>query len=564
MIKKILLGLAIFLLSFFPNTTWGQPPTPSGPADTLKRGQDTLEYYQLEEKLKDGKKSIDEKEKESEDKLSQPLKVTPEGADQTFLVNKIVSNPSEILTPGELETIFAAYEGKIVSIKDLFQIVEEINERYKAKRMIAAKAILPPQKIKDGIVRIQLIEGRIGSITVAGNQYTKDSYFYKRITLKSGDLVDIKQLEKDILYFNNTNDAKIKAELKPGDAVGTTDFMLNAQEPKNYDVTLWGDNAGRDDVGRYRLGTVLSSKSLIGYRDPLTLGGYAAEGTAAGFLYYNFPINRYGTRLGVSGDYNQIEIISGPFEPLDITGQSYDLGGFLAHPFIAKKNLKLNGFLEYHDKKATTDFGDVTLFETKVNSTVVGFDVQSFDSKGLWYSRNYVTAGLEGLGSDKNFVKFNTLTTRMQLLTNDMIATFRLNGQVADSDLLPSSEQFQLGGLSTVRGYSEGLLAGDQGYVINLQLDSPLPFINGDLFGRPLRETVKGAVFCDHGGAFPYKGHGESIDNDDFLTSVGLGLLFNFNQYINGRVFWGMPLDDREGNMNSGGMFSFYLWASFL
>jgi len=557
--KKTLLCVAIILV-LLPFNVFSQPPLPSSPADTLKRSQDTLEFYELQRRLKEGRQTIDEKEEEAVEKIPEPIQEAPKGAEQTLLINKIITNPSEILSKEELEEIFAAYEGKVIAIKDLFKIVEELNQLYKSKHMIAAKAILPPQKIKNGIVNIKLIEGHFGDIIVNGNKYTRDSFFYKRIDINSGDLVDINGLKESILSFNNANDVKIKAALKPGEKAGTTDCVLNVKEPQNYNITMWGDNAGREDVGRYRLGAVLSSRSLIGFRDPLMLGGYFAEGTAAGFIHYNIPINRHGTRIGGSYDYNQIEIISGPFEPLDITGQSYDLNGFISHPFIAKRNLKLNGFLEYHDKKSSTDFGEVTLFETKVNSGVLGFDVQSFDTGGLWFSRNLITNGVESLGSDKSFIKFNTLTTRMQILKNNRIATFRLNGQLADRDLLPSSEQFQIGGLSTVRGYSEGLLSGDQGYVINLQLDSPLPFVKGDLFDKPVGEVLKGAIFFDHGGAFPYKGHGESINSQDFLTSLGLGLLFNFNKYINGRVFWGYPLDDHEDN--NYGMVNFYLWAN--
>ncbi|MDY6879954.1 MAG: ShlB/FhaC/HecB family hemolysin secretion/activation protein [Thermodesulfobacteriota bacterium] len=561
MIYKTLLFATIILLSL-SNSAWTQSGVPSGPADTLKRGQDVLKYYQLEEKLKDGKETIEEKEEEIVDEEPEPVKVAPKVKEQTFLVKKIITNPSEILSKKELDDILTAYEGKIIAIKDLFQIIDEINSLYRSKNMIAAKAILPPQKIKDGIVKIQLIEGHIGDIAIEGNKYTKDSYFRKRIDIQSGGLVDIDELKKNILHFNNTNDVRIRAELKPGSTFGTTDYVLNAQEPKNYDVTLWCDNAGRDDVGRYRLGAVLSSKSLLGYRDPLTLGGYWAEGTSAGFINYSIPLNRFGTRLGGSYDYNQIEIISGAFEPLDISGESYDLSGSLSHPFIGRRNLKLNGFLEYHDKESSTDFGSITLYESEVKSGVLGFDMQSFDARGMWYSRNSVTVGSESVGSDKNFVKFNTITTRLQVLKNDRIATFRLSGQAADTDLLPSSEQFQIGGLSTVRGFTEGLLSGDQGYVINLQLDSPLPYVKGELFGKPARKIFKWSIFLDHGGAFPYKGHEESIGSEDFLTSAGLGLLFNFNKYVNGRIFWGVPLDDHEDN--STGMIHFYLWASFL
>jgi hemolysin activation/secretion protein len=110
-------------------------------------------------------------------------------------------------------------------------------------------------------------------------------------------------------------------------------------------------------------------------------------------------------------------------------------------------------------------------------------------------------------------------------------------------------EQFQIGGMATVRGYSEGLKIGDDGYFVSLEMHTPMP--QWKIFGQALHEMVQGVLFVDHGGAFPYKGNDESIDHTDYLTSVGGGMLFQFSQYLGGRVYLGVPLGERENDQDS-------------
>ena len=81
-----------------------------------------------------------------------------------------------------------------------------------------------------------------------------------------------------------------------------------------------------------------------------------------------------------------------------------------------------------------------------------------------------------------------------------------------------------------------------------------------------LGKYVKGAVFIDHAGIFPYKGTGvgtESIDTSDFLLSTGLGLRFQFPGDVSARFYWGIPLMiNRNAQYNRNGRFHFEITIS--
>jgi hemolysin activation/secretion protein len=526
------------------------------PGAIRERGSETQEYYRLEERLRERK--IPEKGR-IKDRTEEAAKPEPETAEQTIFISRIDAGPSAILSADEIRDITGGYEGKNVSIRDLFDVVRRINELY-ARKSVAARAVLPPQKVEKGVVRIDLIEGRVGEITVENNRYTRDSFFTKRTSLKTGDIVKLDTLEKDLLFLNSTSDVDIRAELRPGGALGTTDCILKVREPENYQAALFSDNAGNDTVGLYRFGLMLGSKSLLGYRDSLLINSFftAKGGTVAGSAAYSFPAGTLGTRLGLSYDYNQIEVISGPYKVLDISGESSDLGLELSHPLLVKPDFRLNGLAGFHAKKSATDFDGERLSSTRVRTINAGIDALSLDAGGYWYTRHRFTQGLHVSGGDVEYLAYNPLLLRQQILGRDVVLLLRARAQLTRKKLLPPSEQFQIGGASSVRGYPEGFLIGDKGYLVNVELSFPLPSSENGVFTADIANRLKGIAFIDHGGAFPYKPGGGSMTHRDYITGAGVGLAVNVSKFLTGRVSLGIPVTNR-GSLEDKYVFHFYI-----
>lgn len=69
--------------------------------------------------------------------------------------------------------------GKQVTIDDLNRMIIEFNYVYATKGYVTAKAFLPPQEIKEGIVKVKLVEARVGQISIENNRWTSDSYIEK-------------------------------------------------------------------------------------------------------------------------------------------------------------------------------------------------------------------------------------------------------------------------------------------------------------------------------------------------------------------------------------------------
>jgi len=523
---------------------WAQAQTqsPTDAGGVQREQQRTLEYYELQKRLQE--RPGDDRDLIEDETQKRPAPGAPQ-SEARVLINRVVTNASEVLSPAEIETVTSRITGREVTIKELFDAVGALNELYKAKGCATCQAFLPPQKVEAGTVEIRLVEGRLGAIRIEGANYIRQGFILDRIRAKPGEVLDVKALEKDLAYINNTNDFKTAASLKPGATFGTVDAIVRAQQPQRFGFTLFGDNAGRDEIGRNRLGLIFNARSVFGVSDPLTITASGADGTKAGSIAYSLPVTRWGTRVGVQYDSSAIEIQSGPFSALDVTGTASNAGVTLTQPLIAENPRRVNVFVGYNTKDSITKFGGTPITRADTRDMTFGFDVQQFTASGFWYTRQYLTSGSTSWGGDREFIKYNADALWTESFRNGLTTVLRGSFQLANDPRLPTFEQFFIGGMATVRGYPEGLLIGARGYFVSGELQFPLWSKQGSATRVPTGDRLRGVMFLDHGGVVPGGVTGESFGWGDTLTSTGGGLLYNFSKYLSGRVMIGLPLAER-------------------
>jgi hemolysin activation/secretion protein len=482
--------------------------------------RDTVnEYYRQQELLQ----NVPEQKQETI--VMEKEKAVPADKSQTlFAVKKIEFGTSEILSTEELKNIAGKYEGKELSLSDLNAMLEEINQMYTSKKVITAKAVLPPQKITDGIVRVKLIEGHYGDFKIVGNNKTSEEYILSRINLKKAQLVRLDELEKSLTYFNKTNDISLKAELVPGKEVGATDCILHVQEPPVWETTMYADNAGSNDSGLYRIGALTVCNTFGSYGESLVINTTATKGTLAGSISYSQPINIYGTKVGVGYSKNTLDIIDGNLESMDVKGDSEDLSITLVTPLKVTSDIKSEAFAEVHHKLSETDFFGNNLLHTVLNTYTAGYSVQQNFKGGLWYaniSGTQIRGSQKDYYTNKNFSRGNATLMRQQVFDNKQIFTFRSSMQYSNSKELPSSEQFSLGGISTVKGFKESEISGEKGYYCGLE------------YSMLVDDAINGRVYLDldHGAAT--QAFRDGSYQRDYLTSASIGYSQNIGKSDN-------------------------------
>lgn len=533
------------------------PPTPKSKEQLKQEYIETtadLEKYKIyeEKKLNLHIKKNDRPPVIVEDNLSKP---SDDKKEIRATIKKVEFTPSEVFTEEELQKLAAPLLSQPVTIDDIKKVVDGITRCYILGDYATSKAYLPPQDLSSGVLKIGLFEGKVGKVTVKGNRWTKSGYITSRVAPVPGEVLKVSDLEQDVIKFNNNNTVKLKVGLSASEEPGMTDITLNTEDPFPFHIAFMTDNQGRQTIGTTRWGGMIAADSLFGHRDRLSLGGYLGRGNRVGFADYNMPINKYGTRIGASVSAGNISVVNGPLRAFGVGGTSQVYTAYITHPIFDRQGLNISSYTAGNIKRSTTDIAGFDIYEKNTFSVTQGFTARKDTERGIWYTGHYGSFGFKALSGDEDFMKYEGNITRLHDFGHGIVGQFRVSGQYSPDDRLPWMEQFQIGGLSTVRGYSEGLLLGKSGYFASAEIMTPLPFlpkaIGSDRLGYIYpREMIRGAVFVDNGMVFPYKADGSGIDGGDFLTSFGIGLRVNLSRDLAARFYWGWPLANNRYEMD--------------
>ncbi|MGH9392667.1 MAG: ShlB/FhaC/HecB family hemolysin secretion/activation protein, partial [Terriglobales bacterium] len=418
--------------------------------------------------------------------------------------------------------------------------------------------VLPQQQLTrapgGAVVRIELVEARLDQLRILGARSTNPDFFRARLHARPGALLRLPQLRRDLILINTGNDLQARALLQPGRSFGTTDLVVQVQEPAAVSLVPSFDDVGRSNIGLRRLGLALRDDSAFGERDTFTAGASWATGTLSTTAAYSFPLTVGGTRLSLAADYAGIRILNGQLKNLGVRGHSTDFSLGLSQPLVVRPGFVFHQTAAFDVMQSITSSNGFGISNQTVFAGEFGGDLQWFDSQGVWIASDTVAMGGVNLGGPHSFARDSAALTREENLGGEYTGLIRFSGQTrlfAPKGGLPLVEQLQVGGLSTVRGYPEGWEIADTGYAITNEMDYPLP-LRQYFFGGAFSRGLKGAVFADHGGVFGLAGKQRRL----YLTSIGAGVIFS-TPWLGGRLDWAAPLENRAGLPKVG--FDFYL-----
>jgi hemolysin activation/secretion protein len=390
-----------------------------------------------------------------------------------FRLRKVAFDSSKFITPEELDEITRIYIGQDVDIATLQQIVADINAVYAERGIVTGIATLPEQDANGGVVHIKLTEGRLQKTTLEGNQQTSPSYILQRVQEPAGEILDVPKLNRDVIWFNRTNDVQIKALLQPGTSFGLTDLQFAVIEPPTDTLQLFIDNQGVQNTGRWEGGMYYRRHGLFGVDDRLTFYGVDSQGNLNGNVAYNIPVNPWGGRVGASYTQGKIKIVDGPFVALDVTGRSDQRAINFSQPVWVTQNWMLLLNAAQTEGNTVSRFAGVAVTNDHYNKSTGGFALTNSGNSYAFTvapAANYIEWHDHILGGNRTF---NTLTGTASATANgppNFNVSFLGSWQYSPTALLPGDQIFSIGGPTTVRGYPTNAAAGDSGYYVNAEL----------------------------------------------------------------------------------------------
>jgi hemolysin activation/secretion protein len=391
----------------------------------------------------------------------------PEAASATvrFKLGAVLFSPSVLLDAGSLEQIARPFVGREVVMADLNDIVGKVNALYRSRNILSANAVLPPQDIKDGEVRILLVEGKLGSIKVEGNAYLSPAYVSRFVTQQPGEVVQADQLSQSIQRFNATNQSSVSLRIMPGAVPGLSDIVLDVAEARRLQGSLFVDNYGPPSISREQVTTTLKRYANLVAGDRVDLFLIGGKGNLTGWMGYDLPLDGNGTRLATSVSRNRINISE--IRPgLSLTGHSQSAAMELSHPLYLNVSNQLRATLSYTHTASDSAIGGVPAADSKIErwSTGLSFDHTAERARVLAVlAPSFINWRLlDGTRESASYVDLN-VSGYLQTSASTYLRG-AVSGRHASLDVLVSSELFQVGGPGSVRGYAAGIIGGASGY----------------------------------------------------------------------------------------------------
>lgn len=429
-----------------------------------------------------------------------------------------------------------------LSLAQLQGLAERITAHYREQGYLLARAYLPAQDIKDGLLTIAVLEGRLGKVQLDNRSLLNDATAQRQLDdLHPGDAVQAASLERSLLLLNELPGAEVHSTLKPGASVGLTDLDVSLGAGPRVAGSLEADNFDNRYTGSERLGGNLAINSPTGLGDTLSLRGLTSgAGMNYGRLAYQLPVGPQATQIGVAWSEMRYEL-GEDFESLDAHGKASIGSVYALQPLLRSRQARLDGQLSYERKRLEdqVDATDTTLDKT-LDVWSLGLSGSHQDSLlgggAMQYSASLVAGNLEldaasdalddaGLDTRGHYAKLAFQLTRLQRLTDRFSLQLRASGQRAAKNL-DSSEKLSLGGAYAVRAYPQGEAAADDAWLANLELRyAPAP--TWQLFG-----------FYDAGGGrISHRPVAGTADNRRTLSGAGVGVSLALPAAINLQAF---------------------------
>lgn len=487
-------------------------------------------------------------------------------ASRAFFVKGFRISRNTAFAEAVLLPLLKDFAGKEQTLADLERAADVITRYYREHGYFVARAYVPAQELRDGIVEITVLEGRLDriSLKLAPEIRLKGAVVENtlRAALPADGLIRLDQLERGLLLLNDIPGVDVRSVLLPGSAIGTSVIAVEANEGPPVSGNIDFDNYGSKFTGPLRLSPSISLNDPSGRGDQVNLRVTESGGTSYGRLGYQIPLGYSGLKLGAAYAATRYKLCC-EFGPLAARGEARTATFNAQYPFVRGRSGNLYGTAAYDIKH----YFNETIAGTTSDKTagVLAFGVNGDSSVflgdgGLSSFGLAVSSGelsLDGWAPDRaadaasalthgNYRKTAYSMARLQRLGASTFLYAGFSGQLASKNL-DSSEKFILGGPFGVRGYPTGEAAGDEGMLLNLELR------------YDIRSALQLSAFVDHGeirlhkNEWPgWQGAGTGVGNRYTLSGMGVGLNWNRPGNFLVRASVAQPVGDNPGRDANG------------
>jgi hemolysin activation/secretion protein len=496
--------LCVALLCLSPLQIAVAAPTP-GDTDLIRDRQNRLleEQQRRLEELKDlpGR----------DVKPAQPAAPTDT---RCFPIKDIELKGADSLSDNEKNRLLKPYIGECLGVPQLNELLKVITDYYIEKGLVTSRAYLPQQDLSSGHLQVLVVEGKLEGMKGAENSQLSERELAMAFPGKTGELVNLREIEQMVDQLNRLPSNQAKMELAPGQNVGGSEVLVTNTPQKPWRVGLSRNNDGQRSTGEQQWGTTFDWDSPLGLTDQLSLrGGHDAmtdhqHTSNNAMLNYSLPWGWWTFSYTYSQSEYRSQIAANLYN-FKQTGDSENhqlrAERVIHRDAVSKTSLsaglsylRTNNFIEDSKLKLSSNRISEAQFGfnhgRRVGSAFVNFDAGMQEGIGAFDAQ-----GSNDPGPSEPNARYRKYTATLSYLQpfklwgESFSFSSLMTGQRSE-DVLFSPQRTSLGGSSSIRGYKDQSLSGDSG-----------GYWRNDLrWSRPVTVEWLQPVFTEYGTSLGY------------------------------------------------------------
>ncbi len=505
----------------------------------------------------------------------------------------VVVHGVDFLNNPDFDAVVAKYIGKSIDTTTLSALVTDIANYARSHDRVLAKVDIPNgQNISAGTLRLAVLVGRYNQLIFRGNHWFSQDFLQRKLGLEPGDEIRLSVLDQALSWANANpfRDLKVFINDLPNQP-GRADLIVNVVDARPIRFVASYSNSGVPILGRnqysagFQLGDLWKLDHQLSYQyvrsdNPRLFSAHLLDYTAP------LPWRHY---IQLSASYS---LVHPSFNQglLGQTGESTTVDLRYRIPFgTGNRTGEVFAGLQFKESNNNLQYGGLQLSSAKndIFQGVLGFSRIVRDPKGAWVfsATSFLSPGnINARNTDKQFQPdfsgspphvgrfgaraqyaiLDVSLQRWQRLNKGWDFFSRFTGQMATANLI-SDEQLTIGGTGTIRGFNPNVMSGEQGYVLNNDLQTPKRDVKVEFLPKNAQTlSFRGNLFYDIGEVF-YKTHFPTVDrtgrqvgwDDDPLrplAGAGIGLRANIGSYLNLSVDYGWAVTHPKPPIDTHGM----------
>ncbi|MES2291552.1 MAG: ShlB/FhaC/HecB family hemolysin secretion/activation protein [Pseudomonadota bacterium] len=397
------------------------------------------------------------------------------------IASAIVVQGASDLPQASFSEVIPAFIGRTLSDRDLRDLATAISDTARKSGFVFATARIEPQRMDDGILRIQLDLGAISAVRVIGsaNPYADRILSRALVTGRATRQVD---LERAILLVQDIAGVGVKeTKYVRQDGFG---ILLVSITADRYSLYAQFDNRGSDEIGPIRSTLLANLRGVMQAGDEISLISAQTPLAPSEFFFlrgrYTMPLDRNGAMISASVAYGKTRP-GGVLEALDVVGESVDATVSVTAPILRSRKRSVWTSVEFRTLESSQTLLGFPFREDRSATVTVAVSGVASSPRGLFRGELSMTAGLPLPGvsregdartsrsdGDAHFAKLEydfTWETRANKHVSFAISS---QGQIASRPLLATAE-IGVGGPIYGRGYDYSERTGDNGILASAE-----------------------------------------------------------------------------------------------